>query len=509
MKTAQKVVLILVAVLLTGFCAVDYLLPGGVSSLLPASQTASTVSGDASPSGSADASAEDAGDAAQDASSASDADAEAVTTEVTIPQYDLTVCLDPGHGGNDPGCVTEDGREESADVLNLALLVKEKLEFYGVTVVMTRETDQYVSLSDRCAAANDASADLFVSLHRNILTEDLTACGVEAWVEAKYTQEEYDLAANILTELRLAGIQEMRGISSGTETSSTRNYYVCSVTDMPAVLLELGFMSNEEDNTLYDTNMDAYAQAIADGLIATWVQYGGESVGEETYSVSLVNSYIIAQQARAEDDGEAEVSQTDESQPVSGTVNDTVNLRSGPGTDYDRVTTLSKGLIVTVVGSSANENETWYELTFEDTDGTVYQGYCLSAFVDLDGAEDADETEGETELTGDDLGEEPEDGQDETENETGDGQDETEGETGDGQDEDGWPRDGTTTAGVNLRSGPGTGYSRVTTLRSGAAVTVVGSTTNDSGEVWYELSVQGTNGVTYEGYCLSTLISLS
>ncbi|MCD8085453.1 MAG: N-acetylmuramoyl-L-alanine amidase, partial [Clostridiales bacterium] len=348
MKTAQKVLLILVAVLLAGFCAVDYILPDGITSLLASFQTASTVSGDVSSSGSADASAEDEYPE-QDASSASDAEGEAsaseVTTEVTIPQYDLTVCLDPGHGGNDPGCVTDDGREESADVLNLALLVKEKLEFYGVTVVMTRETDQYVSLSDRCVTANDAGADLFVSIHRNILTEDPSTCGVEAWVQAKYTQEEYDLAANILEELRLAGIQEMRGISSGTETSGTRNYYVCSVTDMPAVLLELGFMSNEEDNALYDTNMDAYAQAIADGLIATWVQYGGESVGAETYSVSLVNSYIIAQQARGESgaDSTVEADQTDESQPVSGTVNDTVNLRSGPGTDYDRVTTIRSG----------------------------------------------------------------------------------------------------------------------------------------------------------------------
>ncbi|MCD8085454.1 MAG: SH3 domain-containing protein, partial [Clostridiales bacterium] len=60
-----------------------------------------------------------------------------------------------------------------------------------------------------------------------------------------------------------------------------------------------------------------------------------------------------------------------------------------------------------------------------------------------------------------------------------------------------------------LRSGPGTDYDRVTTIRSGDAVTVVGSTTNDSGEVWYQLTVQGTDGVTYEGYCLSTLVRLS
>ncbi|MCD8342149.1 MAG: SH3 domain-containing protein, partial [Clostridiales bacterium] len=60
----------------------------------------------------------------------------------------------------------------------------------------------------------------------------------------------------------------------------------------------------------------------------------------------------------------------------------------------------------------------------------------------------------------------------------------------------------------NLRSGPGTEYDRVTSIGEGDAVTVVGSATNDSGEVWYELTFQGANGVTYEGYCLSTFIEL-
>ncbi|MCD8340903.1 MAG: N-acetylmuramoyl-L-alanine amidase, partial [Clostridiales bacterium] len=326
MKTVQKVLLILIAVVLAGFCAVDFFLPNGILSALGGSESDSN---DDTTVAAADASV---GEANADASSETEAEAEEVATEVSILQYDLIVCVDAGHGGNDPGCITDDGREESADVLNLALLLKEKLEVYGVTVVMTRETDEYVSLADRCRIANNAGADLFVSIHRNILTSEPSACGVEAWIEARYSQEEYDLATNILEELQLAGIQKMRGVSSGTETSTTKNYYVNSATNMPATLLEMGFMSNDEDNDLYDANLEAYAQAIADGLIATWVQYGGKSVGEKTYSVSSVNSYIDAQQAKEEEEIAAAAYQIDGDWPINGTANDTVNLRSGPGT---------------------------------------------------------------------------------------------------------------------------------------------------------------------------------
>ncbi|MCD7857191.1 MAG: N-acetylmuramoyl-L-alanine amidase [Clostridiales bacterium] len=470
--------MILVALVLAGVCAADFLLPNGILSIFGNSK----IDSDDGPTAVVD----DTSTAKAEQDASTEAEAEEVVTEVSISQYDLTVCVDAGHGGNDPGCVTDDGREESGDVLNLAMLVKEKLEYYGVTVIMTRETDEYVSLADRCRTANNAGADLFVSLHRNILTTEPTACGVEAWIEANYSQEEYDLASNIMEELQLAGIQKMRGVSSGTETSSSKSYYVNSATSMPATLLEMGFMSNEEDNDLYDANLEAYAQAIADGLIATWVQYGGESVGEVTYSVSDVSSYISAQKVKEAEASEAAAYQIDGDRPISGTANDTVNLRSGPGTEYNRVSTVGVGSEVTVVGGSTNDDdEIWYELTFQGPDGTVYQGYCLSSFIDLD------ETE-------------PEDGSpDETDEEEAD---ETEAEGA--QDEDGWPQDGTVISGLNLRSGPGTEYGRVTTIGVGHTVTMVGSTTNDSGEVWYEVTFQGTDGATYEGYCLSTLIDL-
>lgn len=299
---------------------------------------------------------------------------------VSIPQYDFIVCLDPGHGGNDVGCVSADGREEAADNLALALLTRAKLQLYGVTVLMTREGDTYIDKKERCVVANDGGADFFVSLHRNLLDTDTSACGVEIWNEVKHTKEEDALAENLMAALELAGIQRNRGIKHGNETSSTQNYYVNSVTKMPAALIELGFLSNEQDNLLFDEKLEAYAQAIADGVIATWEQLGGGSTGEKTYLASEVESLLAA--AKTKKDEQEKYIPGD--WPQEGRTNDGVNLRVGPGTEYDKVTSIGVREKVTVTGAVTNDlGETWYEVTCVGTGGTEYEGYCRSDFIDF------------------------------------------------------------------------------------------------------------------------------
>jgi len=76
------------------------------------------------------------------------------------------VAIDPGHGGRDPGAVSQ-GRQEKDDVLRLALSVGALLEQNGINVVYTRTTDVYQTPFEKATAANNAGADLFVSFHRN------------------------------------------------------------------------------------------------------------------------------------------------------------------------------------------------------------------------------------------------------------------------------------------------------------------------------------------------------
>ena len=198
------------------------------------------------------------------------AQTEPVETKPEAPRF--TVCLDPGHGGNDSGCVSGK-RHESDDALTMAKLVKQYLEQENVQVVLTRTKDKYVELSERAKCANQAGADYFVSIHRNL---NPLGFGVETWTRANYSKESDALAKAIQKRLVKVGVQQDRGVKHGTQESASSSYYVLRKTKMPGVLIELGFIDNQKDNQLLDKHKKAYAKAIAKGIIQTYEKYHGE-----------------------------------------------------------------------------------------------------------------------------------------------------------------------------------------------------------------------------------------
>ena len=104
-------------------------------------------------------------------------------------KYDLTVCIDPGHGDYDPGTVNSDQtRLEKDDDLRISLKIRDCLEKQGVNVVMTRSDDTFVELEDRTKIANNAKCDFFVCMHRNAYIGDMR--GVEVWVNNAEPKEE-------------------------------------------------------------------------------------------------------------------------------------------------------------------------------------------------------------------------------------------------------------------------------------------------------------------------------
>lgn len=182
---------------------------------------------------------------------------------------DFTVCIDAGHGGEeDPGALSNDEtRYESNDNLAVALKVQEYLEQSGVTVIMTRTDNMFVELYDRADIANTANVDLFVSLHRNSAEE---GNGVEIWVNYQMNEDDITLATNILDGLDEVGVSANRGVQygyQGYDVSAKINYAVNDATEMPSCLVELGFITNDTDNKLFDENLDSYAKSIADGII--------------------------------------------------------------------------------------------------------------------------------------------------------------------------------------------------------------------------------------------------
>ena len=171
-----------------------------------------------------------------------------------------TIALDAGHGGMDYGAVYN-GRREKDDNLALTTLVGEKLQNAGFDVVYTRTTDVYDTPLQKAQKANASGADFFVSIHRNAFPTPNTASGVETLV---YDDSgiKVDVAENINAQLAELGFKNL-GVKERP------NLIVLKRTDMPAVLVEAGFIDNEADNALFDANFDAVAQAIADGIINT------------------------------------------------------------------------------------------------------------------------------------------------------------------------------------------------------------------------------------------------
>jgi N-acetylmuramoyl-L-alanine amidase len=189
----------------------------------------------------------------------------------------MLLCLDPGHGGYDPGAVGPTGLKEKDVTLAVALKVGSYLSGAGVGVIFTRNSDQVPwpadinkDLAARCEIANRAGADLFVSIHCNSAVNP-DAHGTETY-SFRNTGRAADAARMIQTRL----VETLGLRDRGTKTA---NYYVLRHTIMPAVLTELAFISNpQEERLLAQPDFrDRAAQAIA-GAVA---EYFGIQMPEE------------------------------------------------------------------------------------------------------------------------------------------------------------------------------------------------------------------------------------
>lgn len=168
------------------------------------------------------------------------------------------IILDAGHGGKDAGAVNG-GLYEKAAALKVATLVGTMLTKAGHQVYYTRKDDTFVELADRCKLSNELNADFFISVHCNS-AENKSASGVETWF-CKGSSKGKLLANYVQAELAdISGVKN-RGIKEGT-------FYVLKHTKAPAILVELGFISNETEKKLLfkESYQQKLASAIAIGL---------------------------------------------------------------------------------------------------------------------------------------------------------------------------------------------------------------------------------------------------
>ncbi|MBN8208422.1 N-acetylmuramoyl-L-alanine amidase [Bacillus sp. NTK071] len=169
-----------------------------------------------------------------------------------------TVVLDAGHGGNDSGA---EGITTLEKILTLRTTstIAEKLKSAGVRVILTRDTDTYISLSERATISERHNADAFVSIHFDS-TVDPTANGTTTYY---YDQSDMSLASAIHNEIGDDTSLRDRGVRFG-------NYYVLRNNKQPSVLLELGFLSNPWEEQLVN-RIDYQAEItseVANGILS-------------------------------------------------------------------------------------------------------------------------------------------------------------------------------------------------------------------------------------------------
>lgn len=167
----------------------------------------------------------------------------------------LVWVLDAGHGGKDVGCETRRNQEKDI-TLDITKRVAELLRKHkpGIKVILTRKTDTYVSLEKRCKIANDANADLFLSIHVNAVEHNRLLSGTETfYAYTRYISNAVLLSAqgrNVGKSELLAWLLQKNYREAGRPAgrgAKPENLYVCNNTMMPAALTEVGFLSNRED----------------------------------------------------------------------------------------------------------------------------------------------------------------------------------------------------------------------------------------------------------------------
>jgi N-acetylmuramoyl-L-alanine amidase len=224
----------------------------------------------------------------------------------TVRSFDLRpvqrVVIDPGHGGKDPGARAKSGLREKDLVLRVARALRERLRGEGFEVFLTRDDDRYLTLERRTEIANQRGADLFVSIHANA-SKNKRSHGVETYLlDTRYDRQTARVAARengttvealddlhkILASLRLGYnerfaarlahhvhgplVKALRRNHRGTQDLGVKRgpFLVLFTAAMPAILVEVGFVSNraEADRMKSKKFAEASARGIAQGILS-------------------------------------------------------------------------------------------------------------------------------------------------------------------------------------------------------------------------------------------------
>ncbi len=190
----------------------------------------------------------------------------------------MTVVIDAGHGGHDRGGIPGQRVAEKVMTLDVAQRLRNVLEASGYHVVMTRDSDVFVPLGTRVAIANSYRNAIFVCVHFNA-TNRTGASGIETYF---YSRDSLPLASAVHHFV-------VGGAPSGNRGVRRRGYYVLRKTNIPAVLVECGFLTNPTEAAYAQTA--SYRQKLAEE-IAAGVR-GRNSVGSALSTTRVATSETV------------------------------------------------------------------------------------------------------------------------------------------------------------------------------------------------------------------------
>lgn len=188
------------------------------------------------------------------------------------------LCFDYGHGGNDPGACYN-GRKESNEVLEIGKGVAKEVRRHGVIIDEIRTIDTTLSLQQRSNYENKNNYDYFISFHRNAFKPE-AATGVET-----YTYLNQDSRSKAMADKIQAVLVNIGFVNRGVKKA---NFHVLRETKAPAILIELGFIDNSKDNSLFDSKKNEIIKAISRAILTQLgITYKEESVSNSSDSKTL------------------------------------------------------------------------------------------------------------------------------------------------------------------------------------------------------------------------------
>ena len=334
------------------------------------------------------------------------------------------VFIDPGHGGVDNGAV-QNGVLEDEINLQISKKIEAKLKAKGVEVKMSRYDDTYLSLTDRTYMANKEGSDVFVSIHQNSATNS-SAKGIETYYYST-RQDSKELATDIQNDL----IQATNATDRGVKTA---NYAVIKTASMSSSLVECGFISNPTE--AQNLSSSSYQDKVAEGIVNGIMDY--------------LNNNVILNNSGTQKPGDSTTTETVQTGTVK--VSNSLNVRSGAGTNYSVLGSLSNGAKVEIVGTSGS----WYKIKY----GSGY-GYVSKDYVTVSSSNNNSSSNNTTTT----------------------------------------PSTSTTTGiikvnnALNVRSGAGTSYSVIGSLKNGATVEIV-----ETSGSWYKIKYGSGYGYVSKDY---------